>query len=37
MISYYDTSKRIVIGYIGENGIKANTPYKVKNRKLVKA
>jgi hypothetical protein len=39
MIKYYDPEKnrtRVIIGYVGEDGIEPNTPYIVQDGKLVK-
>ena len=37
-IKYYDGNKyRILVGYIGEDGLEPNTPYKVGNGEFVKA
>jgi hypothetical protein len=37
-IKYYDGSKyRILTGYIGEDGLESDTPYKVENGEFVKA
>jgi len=38
LIRFYDGNRyRIIAGYVGEDGIEPNTPYRVKNGKLVKA
>ena len=37
-LSYWDKRKRLVTAYVGEKGIKANTPYKLNdNHKFVEA
>lgn len=36
-IAWWDSRTRWAIGYIGENGIKANVPYRVEGGRLVKA
>jgi len=35
LIAYYDTRRRTLVGYPGEGGIKADTPYRVVNGAFV--